>query len=108
MSYESIYKNAYWEFTTDYVNHTNSNGTVVTEVIGSELDLLKLVLEQMNMAFILVPIPEDFELEKGLTANLIGAMLAKETYIALGEVGMHYLFDPFLDCTNSYHMMRIR
>ena len=36
------------------------------------------------------------------------AVLAKETYIAIGEVGMHYLSHPFLDCTNSYHMMRIR
>jgi len=60
------------------------------------------------MTFIHVPTPQDFEIEKGLTSNLIGAMLAKETFIALGEVGMHYLIDPFLDCTNSYHMMRIR
>jgi hypothetical protein len=56
------------------------------DVSGIECYLLKLVFEQMNMTFIHVPTPEGFEIEKGLTDNLIRAMLSKETYIALGAV----------------------
>jgi hypothetical protein len=73
-----------------------------------EMDLLKLVLEQMKMTFVHVPTPEGFETDEGLTVNLTSVMLAKEAYIALGAVGTHYLIDPFLESTNSYHTMRLR
>jgi len=45
-------------FASMYINVTNSNGTVVTSLAGSEMALLSLVLQQMNMTFIHVPTPE--------------------------------------------------
>ena len=105
---KAVVRNNYWYFTTDYVNYLDSNGSVVTESGGMELKLLMLVLKEMNMTFIRVPTPEGFEIEEGLTVNLIKAMLAKEAYIALGAVGTHYLNDPFLDITNNHYIMRCR
>jgi hypothetical protein len=105
---EAVVRDGRWEFTTYYVNVTDSSGSVVTNVIGFEFDLLKLVLKQINMTFIHVPTPDGFEIEKGSTDNLIRSMLVKESYIALGVVGTHYLINPFFDSTNSYNMMRIR
>jgi hypothetical protein len=70
--------------------------------------LLNLVLKEMNMTFIHIPTPDGFEIEKGLTGNLSRAMFAKEAYIALGELGTHYLFDPFLDFTNNHFIMTFR
>ena len=34
---KAVVRNAHWEFTTDYVKVTDSNWTIVTEVIGFEL-----------------------------------------------------------------------
>ena len=67
-----------------------------------------MVLKQMNMTLVHVPTPEGFEIEKGLTDNLIRAMNAKKCYIALGVVGTHYLNDSFLDFTNSFYIMSFR
>ena len=95
-------------YTTYYGKDTDSNGSVVTAVYGYEMDLLMTVLKQINMTFFHVPTPEDFEIEKGLTDNLITAMITKETYIALGEVGKHYLNDVFFDFTNSHFIISYR
>jgi hypothetical protein len=107
-SMTAVVRDAEWEFTTDFVNYTDSNGNVVTEIYGTESFLLKFVLEQMNMTIKYVPTPKGFEIEEGLTDNLTIAMYKKEAYIALGAVGTYYLNDPYLDSTNSYHIMRFR
>jgi len=39
-----------------------------------EMDLLKVVLKQINMTFVHVPTPKDFERGKGLIDNLSRAM----------------------------------
>jgi len=91
---KAVVRDAHWLLTTKYNNYPDSNGSVVTEVSGVEMDLLKLVLKQMNMTFIHVATPEGFEIEKELTDNLITAMVAKESYVALGEIGTHNLIDP--------------
>jgi hypothetical protein len=81
----------------------------VRYVEGLEYDLLLVVLEQMNMSFVHVPTPEDFELGDGaLVANLIKGMLAREIYVALGNVGTNYLMYSYIDSTNSYYMMSVR
>jgi len=97
-----------WIFTTKYITHFDSNRGAFTEVYGLEMDLLNLILKQLNMTFIHVPTPEGFEADNGMTHNLIGAMFAKQIYIALGKVGTHYLIDPYLDITNNYYIMKIR
>ena len=103
-----VVRDADWDFTSYYDYRLDSNGSNVTEVFGVEMELLKLVLKQMNMTFIHVPTPDGFEFLKGMTDNLTKVMLAKEVYIALGELGTHYLIDKFLDVTTSYYSMSFR
>jgi hypothetical protein len=105
---KAVVRNDGSDFSTFYVTRLDSNGSVVTEVKGMEMYLLKKVLKQMNMTFIHVPNPDGSEIEEGLPDNLIRSMLAKEAYIALGGMGKHDLIDPFLESTNCYHILRIR
>jgi hypothetical protein len=102
---KALVRDGNWYFSTYYVNYVNSNENVVTEVTGMEMDLLKVVLQQMNMTFVDALIPVDFEIFNGLTDNLINAMLLKEVYIVLGALEKGYLIDPFLDSTNSFNTM---
>jgi hypothetical protein len=105
---KTVVRNNAWRFITVYTKQLSSNGSVMTYIQGLEMDLLRLVLKQMNMTFIHVPTPVDFDFGKGRTRNLIRTMVAKKAYIALGHVGTHFSFDPFLDSTNSYLTMGVR
>jgi len=105
---KAVVRDSEWLLTTYYENYTNSNGSVVRFVQGLETDLLMIVLKQMNMTFVHVPTPEGFEIEEGLTDNLIRAMIARDTFIALGLLGTYILAEPFLDSTNSYYIMSFR
>jgi hypothetical protein len=96
-----------WYFTT-YYYVTHSNVSNVTEVHGMEMDLLMMVLKQMNMTFVHVLIAEDFEFKNGLNDNLSRAMIEKDVYIALGNLGTRILVDPFLESSNSYYMISYR
>jgi hypothetical protein len=80
----------------------------VTKVAGKEVWLLEVVLQQMNMTFVHVPTPEGFEIEKVSTDNLITAILAKEAYRALGDLGTHILLDSLFDTTSTYFIMSYR
>jgi hypothetical protein len=106
---KAVVRNGRWDLTTNYVQYRDSNGNVVSYIRGLEFDLLKIVWQQMNMTFEHVPTPEGFEKEEGsLLTNLIEGMLGKKIYIALGDLGTHFLKDSFLDSTNTYYMMRVR
>jgi hypothetical protein len=91
------------EFITKYIQYKDSNGNVRMHIEGLEYDLLRVVLQQMNMTFVHVPTPEDFKMWKGLIDNLFRTMIRKEANIALGEVGTHFLIDSFFDYTNTYN-----
>jgi hypothetical protein len=98
MSYESILRDNYWYFTNKYVYYNDSNGNVGMYLEGLVYNLLRVVLENMNMIFDHVPTPVE---------RLVGAMLPKEVYRALGNMGTLDLVKSFLDSTNSYFMMSI-
>ena len=102
---KAVVRNRINEVTAYYSNRTDSIGRVFTEVFGSEMDLLTMVLKQMNMTLVHVPTPEGFEIEKGLTDNLTEAMIAKKAYISLGLLGTHIVLHPFLDFTNSHYIL---
>ena len=104
---KAVVRDAYWYFTTYYTTDRYQNGSVASKVFGMGLNLLMFVLKRLNMTFIHVPTPEGFEIENGLTDNLIRAMIAKEGYIALGEVGTNYLIETFVDFTNSYYTLSL-
>ena len=106
---KTVVKNGRWDFTTNYFNHTNFNGSVVSYIDGIEIELLRVVLKQMNMTFVYVPIPESLELGVGNDINyFIQCMMTKECYMIIGNVGTLFLKNPFFDSTNTYNMMRIR
>jgi len=63
-----------------------------------------MVLKQMNMTFVYVPTPENFEIKNGSTDNLNRAMIGKYAFIALGNLGTRVLIGPFLDSSNSYNI----
>jgi hypothetical protein len=50
------------------------------DIKGLEMDLLRIILQQMNMTFVSVPTPEGFELRKVLVNNLVNTTIAKEAY----------------------------
>ena len=105
---KAVVRDAYWYFTTYYTTDRYRNGSVVTKVFGMELNLLMFVLKRLNLTYFHVRNPEGFEIENGLTDNLIRAVIAKEAYIAVGEVGTNYLIEPFVDIINSYYILSFR
>ena len=105
---KAIVRDAHRYFTTNYVNRTDSNGSFVREVVGLEMNLLRVVLQQMNMTFVHVPTPKGFEVEIRSVDNLIKAFIAKDAYIALGEVGIQFLFISSFDSTNTHLTTRTR
>jgi len=106
---KAVVRNGRWDFTTNYVHYRDSNGNVGIYIKGLEYELLKVVLQQMNMTFDHVPTPKGFEKEDGsLLSSLVDGMIRKEIYIALGDVGTHFLMVSFLDTTNTYYTMSVR
>ena len=97
-----------WFFATRYVNHTYSNGTVVTYIEGLEMELLSIVLQKMNMTFIHVPTPENFVTEENVVNNLITSLFLKEYYIILGNMANTIILYPHFSSTNSYYIITSR
>jgi hypothetical protein len=93
---KAVVRDGHWYFTTKYVHYKGSNGNDERYILGLEMDLLLVVLEQMNMTFEYVPSPEGFE-----RLDLFGAMFTKKTDIALGGLGSHFLSVSYFDSTNS-------
>ena len=98
---KAIVKNGESDFTTIYNTHMDSNGSVVTEVSGIEIDLLKLVLKQMNMTFIHVPTKEN-------EFNLIRALFENKISIALGDLVNAIWLNTYFDCSSLYYVSGIR
>ena len=91
---------------TNYVQFNDSEGDVRIHIAGLEMDLLRVVLQQMNMTFVHVPTPDGFEWGNGLL--LFNAMIEKETYMAVGGLSLNYGFGLRFDITSSYHFTSIR
>jgi hypothetical protein len=72
------------------------------------MKLLKIVLEKMNMTFVLVTTIDDFEMEKRLFPYLIRAILSKEVDIYLGDQTIHNLLLSVFDTTNTYNIISVR
>jgi len=106
---KAVVLNGHSYFTTNYVYYKDSNGNIGKYIEGVEYDLLKIILEQMNMTLFHVSTPEGFENEGSSEVKNLGLdMYGKEIDIALGNFGTHCLVDSFFDITNIYYMMRIR
>jgi len=106
---KAVVRNGYWNLTTTFINHTDSNGNFVTEIAGMEMDLLRVVLQQMNMTFVHDPTTENPINENGkLSDDLFWAMIAKEAYIVLGDLQFDIIFNSYFDCTNTYYMFGVR
>jgi hypothetical protein len=74
-------------------------------ITGLEKDLLDIVLTGLNMTLIHVPTPRGFELGgEFVLKKLVWDMFSKEIYIALGNVGTHYILHSSIDSTNLHTM----
>jgi hypothetical protein len=97
------------DFTTIYINHTYSDGSVMWYINGLEINLLGVVLQQMNMTLFYVPDPENFDIKRvGFPPILFGALFEKETFIALGNMGITNWLNSYYDCTSLYYFTSIR
>jgi hypothetical protein len=88
---------------TYYTKDADSSGNFIK---GMEMDLLRIILQQMNMSFAYVPLPEGFDFETESVNNLVNMMIAKEVYIALGGFFSTFLLYTSFDFTNSYYTIR--
>jgi hypothetical protein len=102
---KAVVRNAYAFLQTYYLYEEVSSES---DIKGLEMDLLRIILKQMNMTFVYVPTPEGFELENGSVNNLVSAMTAKKSYIALGGVNKMFLYYTSFDLTNSHFTTRYR
>jgi hypothetical protein len=94
---KAIVRDDGWYFTTQYINHTYPNGTVVIYITGLEIQLLMLVLQQMNMSFVHVPDSKVFVTKNETSSsNLARSLFLKESYIIPTKAGtlalMHQQF----------------
>jgi len=105
---KAVVRDCQFDFSAIYINQTDSNGSVVMEIVGMDMDLLGIVLQQMNMTFVHVPTPEGLDVEKRSPDNLIMDMITKEVYIALGDVAIQFLNNTYFDSTNTYKTTRVR
>ena len=79
-----------------------------SDIKGLEMDLLRIILQQMNMTFVHVPKLEGFEIEKESVNNLVSTMIEKDVSIALGGVRSHFLFYTSFALTNTHFTSRFR
>jgi len=91
-------------FSTSYVEHTYSNGSVVRYIQGVEYDLLRVVLYQMNMTFVPVQTTE----EEGYFYHVYRSFFEKKPLIIFGGLGKTFSLNSNWDCTNSYYFTSYR
>jgi hypothetical protein len=94
-------------YSTKLTCEVDSNGNVVTHIVGLEIKLLQLALQQMNMTFHVTNI-DGCELRESRYGNLLDYMLTKQIYIFLGSQACHELLVPFFDTTSVYNMDSVR
>ena len=96
-----------FSFSTMYKYVRYSNGAVVKYIEGWEAMLLRIVLQQMNMTFIHVPTPEEFEKKQNSFYHIIKFLFLREYDIIVGNVGYILLNEEMLSYTNSYDILTI-
>ena len=101
---KAIVRDGKWNFSTNYVKHKFSNGSVVWYIEGVEYELLRVVLHRMNTTLVHVPKPET----KGFLYNLYSAPFEKDPFIGLGAIVKTSLLNSYFDSTNSYYFMSYR
>ena len=105
---KTLVRNAKWYFTTNYAQNEVSNGSLWEYIEGLEYDLLKVILQQMNMELVPVPTPEVFEMDEETVHKLMFDMFDKKIHIALGGIGTEIVSQSFFDSTYPYYMMSVR
>jgi len=105
---KAFVRNAGWHFSTNYVTKNFSNGNSLEYIEGLEYDLLKVVLQQMNMEFVHVIKADAFVTSGEKLDKLIFAMFKKEINIAFGGFVENFLTASYFDLTNPYFMFTLR
>ena len=98
-----LVKDGKWGFTTLYKLFNDSKGNIRYGLLVVETNLLAVLPQQLNMSLEIVLSLKPFDnLER-----MIGGMVSKEIYIALGAMGTDYFNVSYLDNTIIYTMMSI-
>jgi hypothetical protein len=90
------------------VESNYSNGIVGRIILGFQTDLVKVVVQRMNMTFLHVTSPDGSKEGEISQNNLIRAMIAKEAYIAVGHFRTDLFLISYFDYSNSYLTSRFR
>jgi len=94
-------------FASMYKNVRYSKGAVVSPLGGSEMALLSIVLQQMNMTFIPVHTPEDIEKKENSLNNVVKLMFLRECDIIVGNFLNNLFNEKFLSSTNYYDILTV-
>jgi hypothetical protein len=105
---KAFVRDGHWYLTTYYDQQNVYDVSAGKYIRGFEWDLLKFIFEQMNMKFVLLPTPEEFENTEESINKLIVAMFRKDADIALGGFTIHSLANSHIDTTNTYYIFRYR
>jgi hypothetical protein len=101
----AIIKDQNSDFTTKYVNYTDSNGNGFLQIVGMEIALLNIVLQQMNMTCFPVDPREVFGRGPVSLRDFAFGMFSKTTYITLGCFVEHSMFEGVIDVTKTYSVV---
>jgi len=92
---KAVVEGGYLDFINSCFRYKYSNDNFGRFEEGLEYDLLKVIREKMNMAFVNVITAEYVEKERVSVNYLITTLVSKEIYIALGQLETNCLIDTF-------------
>jgi len=106
---KAIFRDRGWNLISNYINQSDSCWNVAVKIVGMEMNLLSLVLQQMNMTFVYVPTTESINNYNGnWSDDLFWALIAKEADIALCDLQLDINLNSYFDCTNTYYIFSVR
>jgi len=92
-----------WNFTTSYIHLNDSSGNVGWHIKNLEIVLVMVISNQMNMTYVLVPKPNDSEINKPLQTSVESGSV-----IFLGDLLNIGWLTPFNDIISFYYLTSIR
>jgi hypothetical protein len=92
-------------FVANCINYTDSNGKVSIKAVGLEIELLKVVLQKLNMSLLLFPTQYNFS---RIRKSFAIAIISKNIDLALGGIVEHFMFGEMLEATKPFSLLNFR
>jgi hypothetical protein len=103
-----IARNCSYFRTVVYKNANVSNSSAEADIEGMEIEILKVIIQALNMTTRYLPTPESFELKTGSAYEVFDALFRNKADIVLGAVPNHMLEFTYFDITNTYYSLNLR